>query len=113
MNQIVVNKRTLRNKNFIGYLNFSVQTQKRNFGFLTQYYRPNFLAAKLFETKISITSEDNIPWEIAEYATYFLKANQYIASSVYERAKLFHIDSALCAVAALALKARAPTILRN
>ena len=51
--------------------------------------------------------------EIAKYATYFLKANQYISSSVYDRTKLFHIDASLCAISALALKANASTILRD
>lgn len=51
--------------------------------------------------------------ELAEYAVNFLNAKQYIAQNVYDRAKLFHTDAAICAVAAIALKAKAPTILRE
>ena len=50
---------------------------------------------------------------LAQYAIDFLNQNQNISESVYEKTKLLHADSCVCAIAALALKAHAPTILRN
>lgn len=42
-----------------------------------------------------------------------MNSKQFISEEVYDRAKLFHTDASLCAVAALALKAKPPTILRE
>jgi len=42
-----------------------------------------------------------------------MKRKQYISEKVFERAKLFHTDSAVCAVAALGIRAKACTILRE
>jgi len=50
---------------------------------------------------------------LADFAQNFLSSNQKIDESVYERLKLFHTDSVVCGVSALALKTNAPTILRD
>lgn len=36
-----------------------------------------------------------------------------IEDAVYDRVRLFHTDSVLCGISALALKTNAPVILRN
>ncbi len=50
---------------------------------------------------------------LADFAKAFLSSNQKIDASVIERIKLFHTDSVICGVSALALKTNAPTILRE
>ena len=42
-----------------------------------------------------------------------MKKKQYISESTFERAKLFHTDASMCAVAAIALKGSGCSILRN
>ena len=50
---------------------------------------------------------------LAEYAKKFMLSNQAIAPEVFERVKLFHTDSVVCGISALALKTNAPTLLRQ
>jgi 2-methylcitrate dehydratase len=50
---------------------------------------------------------------LAEYAINFMKSNNKIDSKVIERVKMFHTDSVVCGLSALALKTNAPTILRK
>ena len=50
---------------------------------------------------------------LAEYAKRFLSSNQSIDTKVLERVKLFHTDSVVCGLSALALKTNAPTLLRQ
>ena len=50
---------------------------------------------------------------LAEYAKRFLTSNRSIDSKVLERVKLFHTDSVVCGLSALALRTNAPTILRQ
>lgn len=50
---------------------------------------------------------------LADYAANFMSSNQKIDAKVLERLKLFHTDSVVCGVSALALKTNAPTILRS
>lgn len=49
---------------------------------------------------------------IARYAVEFLHSAQ-VDPAVWSRLELFHLDSQACAVSALALKANAPTVLRQ
>jgi 2-methylcitrate dehydratase len=42
-----------------------------------------------------------------------LQDNDKIHDSVYDRVRLFHTDSVICGISALALKTNAPNILRN
>lgn len=50
---------------------------------------------------------------LAEYAKKFIFSSQSIDSKVLERVKLFHTDSVVCGLSALAFKTNAPTILRK
>jgi len=50
---------------------------------------------------------------LAQFARKFMLDSQVIDKSVYERVKLFHTDSVVCGVSALALKTNAPTLLRQ
>lgn len=50
---------------------------------------------------------------LAEYAKKFLTSNTAIDTKVFERVKLFHTDSVVCGISALALKTNAPTLLRK
>lgn len=50
---------------------------------------------------------------LAEYAKKFMFSNQHIDAKVLERVKLFHTDSVVCGLSALAFKTNAPTILRK
>lgn len=50
---------------------------------------------------------------LAEYAKKFLTSNSIIDKKVFERVKLFHTDSVVCGISALALKTNAPTLLRK
>ena len=49
---------------------------------------------------------------IGEYAIEFLKSGSP-SDAVLERTRLFHTDSVLCGLSALALQTNAPTILRD
>jgi 2-methylcitrate dehydratase len=50
---------------------------------------------------------------LAEYAKKFIFSNQHIDARVLERVKLFHTDSVVCGLSALAFKTNAPSILRK
>ena len=86
---------------------------KRKYAFASKYFRPNFLSTKLFETKIDVNKDSNLSLELAKYAVNFMNSKQFISSKVYDRAKLFHTDSILWGIAAISLRAKAPTILRD
>lgn len=60
-----------------------------------QYFKPGVVSSLLFKTKINIDRDKNQARELATYAINFLNTNQYIAESVYDKAKLFHTDAAL------------------
>jgi 2-methylcitrate dehydratase len=51
---------------------------------------------------------------LAEYAIEFMKTdNKKIEESVFNRVQMFHTDSVICGISALALKTNAPNILRD
>jgi 2-methylcitrate dehydratase len=50
---------------------------------------------------------------LGQFAKQFLSSNQSIDKSVLERTKMFHTDSVVCGISALALKTNAPTLLRK
>ena len=51
---------------------------------------------------------------LAEYAVEFMQQdNKKISDNVYERARLFHTDSVLCGISAIALRTNAPNLLRR
>ena len=51
---------------------------------------------------------------LAEYAIEFMQQdNGKISENVYERARLFHTDSVLCGISAIALRTNAPNLFRR
>jgi 2-methylcitrate dehydratase len=59
-------------------------------------------------------SNTNQAQGLAEYAIDFmLQNNSKIHESVYDRVRLFHTDSVICGISAIAQKTNAPNILRN
>jgi len=51
---------------------------------------------------------------LAEFAIEFMEQDENrINDEVYDRVRLFHTDSVICGISALALRTNAPTILRN
>lgn len=51
---------------------------------------------------------------LGEYAIEFLKTDpKKIDEEVFKRVQLFHTDSALCAISAIAQKTNAPNVLRD
>jgi 2-methylcitrate dehydratase len=51
---------------------------------------------------------------LAEFAIDFIKMDpKRINDEVYDRVRLFHIDSVICGASAIALKTNAPNILRD
>ena len=61
---------------------------------------------------LHIAKKTNQALKLAEFARRFMK-NGKPSQSVLERTKLFHTDSVLCGLSALALRTNAPTILKN
>ena len=73
---------------------------------LTQLTRP-------FAT-ITLAKNTNQARGLGEYAIEFMKAdNKKINEEVYDRVRLFHTDSVICGISAIALKTNAPNILRD
>ena len=61
---------------------------------------------------ILLGKDTNQALGLGQYAINFLK-NAKPSIKVLERTKLFHTDSILCGLSALALKTNAPTVLRK
>lgn len=61
---------------------------------------------------IVLKKDSNQALGIAKYAIDFLK-NGKPSPNVIERVKLFHTDSVICGLSALALKTNAPSVLKN
>lgn len=66
---------------------------------------------RLFSTTV-LKKNTNQAHELGKYAIDFL-ANGKPSAQVLERAKMFHTDSVICGLSALALKTNAPHVLRN
>ncbi|KEP65255.1 UNVERIFIED_CONTAM: MmgE/PrpD family protein [Hammondia hammondi] len=64
---------------------------------------------------VVLPRDSNQALGIGQYAIDFLcgKYGDNVSEKIYERIRLFHTDSVLCGVSALALKTNAPTILRE
>lgn len=62
-------------------------------------------------SQITLPANQNQARLLGEYSIDFLK-NGNPSAKVQERVKLFHTDSVLCGLSALALKTNAPTVLR-
>lgn len=59
-----------------------------------------------------IPRNSNQVLHLAEYASNFMKRGKP-SEAVIERTKLFHTDSVICGISALALRCNSPTILKN
>ncbi|PHJ18486.1 hypothetical protein CSUI_007689, partial [Cystoisospora suis] len=66
-------------------------------------------------TATVLPRDSNQALGIAQYAIDFLsgKYGDNIEKSVYDKVRLFHADSVMCGISALALRTNAPTVLRN
>lgn len=66
-------------------------------------------------SNIRLAPDTNQAFGIGEFAISFMRGDMGDAldESVLERVRMFHTDSALCALSALALQTNAPMILRN
>lgn len=64
---------------------------------------------------VTLPADSNQALGIAEYAKDFIggKYGNSIDASVWEKIEMFHTDSVMCGVSALALKTNAPTVLRD
>ena len=63
-------------------------------------------------TATLLARDTNQALGIARYAINFINKKSAIDESVFERVSLFHTDSVLCGLSAIAMKTAAPTILR-
>eukprot|EP00392_Amoebophrya_sp_AT5.2_P011574 g11653.t1 len=71
---------------------------------------------RAFSTAVTLPRDSNQALGIGQYAIDFLNTDKYgdnVDASVYDRVEMFHTDSVMCGLSALALKTNAPTVLRN
>ncbi len=79
----------------------------------TSFRRTNTTAMRAM-SYVTLPRNTNQARGLAEYAIDFMKMdNKKIADEVYDRVQLFHTDSVICGVSAIALKTNAPNILRD
>jgi len=71
----------------------------------------NKVVTRLFSTTV-LKKDTNQAHELAKYAINFLEKGNP-APQVLERSKMFHTDSVICGLSALALKTNAPCVLRD
>jgi len=64
---------------------------------------------------VTLPADSNQALGIAQYAKDLIdgKYGDNVDASVYERVEMFHTDSVMCGISALALKTNAPTVLRD
>lgn len=64
---------------------------------------------------VTLPADSNQALGIAQYAKDLIdgKFGDNVDHSVYERVEMFHTDSVMCGISALALKTNAPTVLRD
>ncbi|CAJ1365415.1 unnamed protein product [Effrenium voratum] len=64
---------------------------------------------------VKLPADSNQAQGIGQYAKDLIdgKFGDHVDASVYERVEMFHTDSVMCGISALALKTNAPTILRE
>lgn len=63
-------------------------------------------------SNVTLKKDTNQAYELGKYAIDFL-ANGKPSQQVIERVKLFHTDSVVCGLSALALRTNAPSVLKN
>ena len=79
---------------------------------LKSRFTTNAAAAAGGASHLLLKRDTNQALEIGRYAINFLK-NGKPSPKVIERVKLFHTDSVMCGLSALALKTNAPSVLKN
>lgn len=67
---------------------------------------------KCLFSNIVLKSTSNQAHELGKYAINFLENGQP-SGKVMDRCKMFHTDSVICGLSALALKTNSPTVLRS
>jgi 2-methylcitrate dehydratase len=72
----------------------------------------NFQLRKMFSSVQVLKRDTNQAIDLAKYAINFLEKGKP-SGKVLERTKMFHTDSVVCGLSALALKTNAPHVLRN
>ena len=65
-----------------------------------------------FFSSVVLKKDINQAHELAKYSINFMEKGNP-APQVLERTKMFHTDSVICGLSALALKTNAPHVLRN
>lgn len=65
-----------------------------------------------FSSSVTILRTQNQALELAKYAKNFLDHGKP-SQETLERTKLFHTDSVLCGISALAQRTNAPSVLKN
>ena len=70
-----------------------------------------FITKRSF-SNVVLTRTENQAIELAKYAKNFLE-NGNPSQETLERTKLFHTDSVICGISALALRTNAPSVLKN
>jgi len=71
----------------------------------------NFALRKLFSTTV-LKKDTNQALDLGKYAINFMEKGNP-SSKVLERSRMFHTDSVICGLSALALKCNAPHVLRD
>merc|ERR1719291_1544522 len=73
------------------------------------------MARPFSATAITLPADSNQALGIAQYAKDFIggKYGDKVDASVWERIEMFHTDSVMCGISALALRTNAPTVLRE
>ena len=67
-----------------------------------------------FFSTVTLAKNTNQARGLAEYAIEFMRMDEKkIDDEVYKRVQLFHTDSVICGVSAIALRSNAPNILRD
>jgi len=66
---------------------------------------------RFFSTNV-LRKDTNQAHELAKYAINFIEKGSP-SSKVLERTRMFHTDSVICGLSALALKCNAPHVLRD
>ena len=64
-------------------------------------------------SRVHLPRDSNQALGIAQYAIDFINSDKRIDDSVYDKIKLFHTDSVVCGISAIAMKTAAPNILRD
>jgi len=80
--------------------------------YLTTFTMLSNVIKKGFSTTLKLQRNENQALALAGYAKSFMKDGAP-SQSVLDRVKLFHTDSVVCGLSALALRTNAPSVLKN